>query len=160
MKNFVLSVLAFVVLFSSCVKKTGGRACSYDACATVAPIAEQNNVEAYLTSKSIVAAKHCSGLFYKIDVAGTGTNPTACSDVSVKYKGTLTNGNIFDQSTTSISFNIQQLITGWKNAIPLIKEGGKITLFLPPSLGYGAQATGSIPANSILIFEIELLKVL
>jgi FKBP-type peptidyl-prolyl cis-trans isomerase FkpA len=160
MKKLFFVALASVALFGSCVKKTGGRSCSYDACAFVAPVSEQNNVEAYLNSNAIVAIKHCSGVFYKIDVEGTGANPTACSNVSVKYKGTLTNGNVFDQQTNPISFNLQQLITAWKNGIPLVKAGGKIILYVPPSLGYGAQQVGSIPPNSILIFEIELINVL
>ena len=159
MKKLFFVAFASVALFSSCVKKTGGRTCSYDPCAIVAPVSEQNNVEAYLNSNSIVAIKHCSGVFYKIEVAGTGVNPTACSNVSVKYKGTLTNGNVFDQQTSPISFNLQQLITAWKNGIPLVKAGGKIILYIPPSLGYGSQQAGSIPPNSILIFEIELISV-
>ncbi len=114
MKNILFLVVTLAFTFVSCVKKTSGRACSYNECGIVAPVSEQNSVEAYLTANTIVAAKHCSGLYYKIDVAGTGVNPTACSNVSVKYKGTLTNGNVFDQQTSPISFNLQSLITAWK----------------------------------------------
>jgi FKBP-type peptidyl-prolyl cis-trans isomerase FkpA len=52
-----------------------------------------------------------------------------------------------------------QLIVGWQKGLPLISSGGKITLYIPPSLGYGSAAAGSIPANSILIFDIELISV-
>jgi FKBP-type peptidyl-prolyl cis-trans isomerase FkpA len=74
----------------------------------------------------------------------------------VKYTGRLTNGSVFD-SSTGATFALANLITGWQQGIPYIGKGGKITLYLPPSLGYGSQASGSIPANSILIFEIELI---
>jgi FKBP-type peptidyl-prolyl cis-trans isomerase FkpA len=104
-------------------------------------------------------------MYYSIDAAGSGNTPTICSYVSVKYKGMLTNGNIFDQSSSPVSFQLGGLIESWKKGIPLIKPGGKIKLYCPPSLAYGSQVIkdGSgnvvIPANSILIFEVELVSV-
>jgi FKBP-type peptidyl-prolyl cis-trans isomerase FkpA len=83
----------------------------------------------------------------------------------VKYKGQLTNGNVFDQTTTPVSFNLGSLIEAWKKGIPMIKPGGKIKLYCPPSLAYGSQVIRDnagntvIPANSILIFEVELTNV-
>jgi len=154
-KNFLLTIV-LGLLFYSC-KKSG---CDYDSCAYTAPSAEIQAVQTYLNNNSITGTtQHCSGLFYKIENSGTGNNPGACSNVTVKYKGMLTNGTVFDQATTPVSFNLGMLITGWRNGLPLIKEGGKIILYTPPSLGYGSQANGSIPANSILIFEVELIVV-
>jgi FKBP-type peptidyl-prolyl cis-trans isomerase len=80
--------------------------------------------------------------------------------VSVNYVGKLTNDTIFDQTTTSpASFFLGQTIPGWIKGVSLIRAGGRITLFLPPSLGYGNVAIGPIPANSILIFDVDLLTV-
>ena len=132
--------------------------CNYDACAFAAPASEITQLEAYLASASITATKHCSGMYYTIDAAGSGSTATICSTVSVKYKGQLTNGTVFDQSATPVSFQLGGLIEAWKKGIPLIKPGGKIKLYCPPSLAYGSQPVRDnagntvIPANSILVF--------
>jgi len=151
------------ILFFSCSKKNDE--CKDDACAISAPASEVSQLESYLSSAGITATKHCSGMYYIVDIAGSGNPATICSYVSVKYKGTLTNGNIFDQSTTPVSFQLAGLVEAWKKGIPLIKNGGKIKLYCPPSLAYGSQeirnSSGAvvIPPNSILIFEIELVAV-
>jgi len=140
--------------------------CNYDACAVAAPASEVTQLEAYLASATITATKHCSGMYYTVDVACSGSTATICSTVSVKYKGQLTNGTVFDQSTTPVSFQLNGLIEAWKKGIPLIKPGGKIKLYCPPSLAYGNQDVRNgagvviIPANSILVFEVELVGVL
>ena len=160
----VFVILYSVILLSSCSKKTDD-VCNYDACASAAPASEVTLLESYLSTAGITTAtKHCSGMYYTIDIAGAGSSATACSTVSVKYKGQLTNGNVFDQRTTS--FGLDQVIAAWTKGVPLIKTGGKIKLYCPPSLAYGSQVirdptTGNtvIPANSILIFEIVLNNV-
>ena len=154
----IFVVLSSVFLLSSCSKQNDDF-CNYDACAVSAPASEVTQLEAYLASAAITATKHCSGMYYTIDAAGSGATATICSTVSVKYKGQLTNGNVFDQATTPVSFQLGGLIEAWKKGIPLIKPGGKIKLYCPPSLAYGNQAVGTIPANSILIFEVELVGV-
>ena len=63
----------------------------------------------------------------------------------------------FDENLTGTTFALGGLILGWQKGIPLIQKGGSINLYIPPSLGYGANATGSIPANSILVFTIQLV---
>ena len=65
---------------------------------------------------------------------------------------------MFD-SGNGVSFGLNQLIVGWQEGIPLIAPGGSITLYLPPSLAYGAQAQQGIPANSILVFQIDLIRI-
>ncbi|MBV7388845.1 FKBP-type peptidyl-prolyl cis-trans isomerase [Pasteurellaceae bacterium TAE3-ERU1] len=103
-----------------------------------------------------------SGLLYKIEKAGSGDAVSAEDTVKVHYKGTLINGEEFDSSYKRgepVEFQLNKLVKGWVEGIPMIKKGGKIELVLPPELGYGAQATGSIPPNSTLVFEIELLDV-
>ncbi len=98
-------------------------------------------------------------------VVGTGAEAKEGSSITVKYTGTLADGTVFDstdkQGGTPATFTLAkgQLIDGWVQGIPGMKVGGKRHLVIPPSLGYGAQANGSIPANSTLIFDIELVAV-
>ncbi|EFX92780.1 FKBP-type peptidyl-prolyl cis-trans isomerase [Actinobacillus ureae] len=104
--------------------------------------------------------KTASGLLYKIEKAGTGESPKAEDTVKVHYKGTLTDGTVFDSSYDRgepIEFQLNQLIPGWIEAIPMLKKGGKMEIVLPPQLGYGDRQAGKIPASSTLKFEIELL---
>lgn len=120
-----------------------------------APASEVQNLKTYIQANNITAIEDARGFFYTVDATGSGTKPTACSNVSVDYVGKLTNGSIFD-SGNNVSFNLSNLVTGWQEGIPLIGMGGSITLYLPPSLAYGTAANGSIPANSNLIFKINL----
>ena len=160
-KILVISVLAFLLI--NC-KKTGNsitQECTYDSCAIKAPASEIQNVQNYLSTNSISAIQHCSGLFYSVEIPGSGTTPLACSNVTVKYVGKLTNGTVFDQTpgTNVASFYLSRVIRGWTNGVPLLKQGGRIHLYIPPSLGYGNQSNGTIPANSILIFDVDLVTV-
>lgn len=155
-----LSIVLLLTVFYACKKSDTG--CSYDACATKAGAIEVTNLENYLSGAGITGAtKTCSGLYYQVVNPGADKAPSVCSYVTVNYKGTLTNGTVFDSTATGnpASFSLITLIEGWKQGLPLIKKGGKIKLYLPPSLGYGGSAAGSIPANSILIFDIELLDI-
>lgn len=97
-------------------------------------------------------------------VVGTGAEAVVGSTVSVHYTGTLTNGQVFDSSIPrgeAFSFQLGggQVIQGWDIGIQGMKVGGKRTLVIPASLAYGDRAIGSIPANSTLVFEVELLDV-
>jgi len=119
-------------------------------------------LEQYITRANLTSTvtKDSRGFYYQILTPGTGATPTLSSKVTVFYKGTLTNGNIFDQTNANpVTFGLNQLILGWQYGIPLVKAGGRVMLYLPPSLGYGSQTTGSIPANSVLIFDITLQSV-
>lgn len=99
-------------------------------------------------------------------VVGTGATAAAGDSVTVNYVGSLTNGTVFDASanhgTQGFTFNLGagQVIKGWDEGIVGMKVGGKRTLVIPASLAYGSQAVGNIiPANSTLVFEVDLLKV-
>ncbi len=115
----------------------------------------------YLAENNIDATKHSSGLYYDITVEGTGDHPTANSTVTVRYKGYLTDNSVFDQTegNSTATFGLTSLIEGWKIGIPLLKKGGEGTFYIPSALGYGSQTAGSIPANSVLIFEIDLVNI-
>lgn len=147
--------------FSACLKQDSQTfTCSGSAPKVTVPGSELLEIESYLSKNNITdAVKSDKGFYYKIVVPGTGATPTVCSNVSIYYKGSLLNGNVFDQTTTSAAtFPLSQLIAGWQLGLPLIKAGGKIILYLPPSLGYGAAGSPPvIPANSSLIFEISLV---
>lgn len=104
-----------------------------------------------------------SGLQYKVVNSGKGKSPVASDQVSVHYRGTLTNGTEFDSSYKRgepATFGVGQVIKGWTEALQLMKEGDKWELYIPAELAYGEQAPPSIGPNQILKFEVELLKVL
>ena len=107
-----------------------------------------------------------SGLKYKIAKKGTGIKATDGDQVSVHYVGTLTDSakTKFDSSRDrgqpfSFSLGGGQVIKGWDEGIALLHVGDVATLTIPSSLGYGERATGKIPANATLIFEVELMDV-
>ena len=104
-----------------------------------------------------------SGIQYRIITEGTGANPAATDTVKVHYRGTLVNGEEFDSSYSRnepTQFALNGVIPGWTEGVQLIKEGGKIELVLPPELAYGDRALPTIPANSVLVFEVELLEII
>jgi FKBP-type peptidyl-prolyl cis-trans isomerase FklB len=103
-----------------------------------------------------------SGLQYEIITEGSGAKPTATQTVTCHYHGTLTNGTVFDSSVkrgAPASFPLNRVISGWTEALQLMPVGSKWRLFLPPQLAYGSMQVGAIPANSTLIFEVELLGI-
>lgn len=158
MKRILTAVFIGFILsgsLTSCLKE---QKCNYNPCDLIAPQSEIQAIQTYLTNNSITATQHCSGVFYNIIDPGTGKTPEACGTISVSYIGSLTNGSVFDQSTGA-TFSLGGLITGWKNGIPLLKSGGRIHLYIPPSLAYGNQQVGTIPPNSILVFDITLIAV-
>lgn len=105
-----------------------------------------------------------SGLQYKVISEGTGKQPTVTDRVKVHYVGHLTNGDVFDSSRDRgepAEFVLGQVIKGWTEGLQLMKEGSKYELYIPSELAYGPQPMGDkIKANSVLVFEVELLEVL
>lgn len=155
LKKIVLGLL-IVASFTGCLKNDSNFTCNYDPCSYKAPASEIQAVQDYLTANNITATQHCSGFFYVIDNAGTGKTPTVCNDVNATYVGKLTDGSIFDQRTAD--FSLSGVIRGWANGIPLVKTGGTIHLYIPPSLGYGDNPPlgSSIPQKAILVFDVTL----
>ena len=104
-----------------------------------------------------------SGLQYKVILEGHGKTPKATDTVRVNYRGTTIDGTEFDSSykrNEPIEFPLNGVIPGWTEGVQLMKEGGKIELFIPSNLAYGAQGAGGVIApDSTLIFDIELIKV-
>ena len=149
MKKILLLSLLFSLLFliNNCKKV------DYE-------VVDNDIIQQYIIDNNLSAQSSGSGLYYVIDVPGTGENPTVSSNVTVAYTGSLTDGSIFDQSNSNgITFPLSGVIQGWQEGIPLFKEGGSGILLIPSALGYGSQSVGTIPANSVLIFDVNLIDV-
>ncbi len=125
-----------------------------DEDAALAAYIKNNNIPAILDT--------ATGLYYQVVQEGPGAKPKKGNKVTVHYTGYLLNGEIFDSSRDGgqpFSFVIGQghVIEGWDEGIPFMHKGEKGILYIPSYRGYGAQRAGTIPPNSILIFEVELL---
>lgn len=119
----------------------------------------QNKV---LNEKYGNAKTTASGLRYIVEKEGTGAMPTAGSNVTVHYTGIFLDGSKFDSSVDRgepATFPLNRVIAGWTEGVQMMKEGGKIKLLCPPNLAYGEAGRPGIPANSWLVFDIELIKV-
>ncbi|MGI8892162.1 MAG: FKBP-type peptidyl-prolyl cis-trans isomerase [Bacteroidia bacterium] len=125
------------------------------------------NAEAEIDTSEVIdwsLQKTPSGLEYQIIMPGFGKQPKNGDIVTVHYVGTLQDGSIFDSSRERgepISFTLGkgQVIKGWDEGIALLKEGTQALLLIPPDLAYGEKQVGNIPANSYLVFDVELISV-
>lgn len=151
MKSILLGLVS--ILFVSCLSEG-------DAAKTVDYTVEnEKEIVDYIAAKKLTATRTDSGLYYVINEAGTGKQPTASSTVTVAYKGSFTNGSIFDESKAEgISFGLNQVIKGWTEGIPYFKEGGSGILLIPSHLGYGSNGSGPIPGGSVLVFDVKLIE--
>jgi FKBP-type peptidyl-prolyl cis-trans isomerase FkpA len=157
----LLSALVALTLLMSCNKNKEATTEEPVKEATVDNVAKNDKeINDYLAKNNLKAEKTESGLYYVINEPGTGTQPTATSNVTVAYKGSFLNGNTFDQSgPEGISFGLDQVIKGWTEGIPLFKTGGSGILLVPAHLGYGDNTMGPIPGGSALVFEVKLISV-
>lgn len=160
MKSYVWGLMGLACILNACMKEG-------DKCApnnSVAPSAEVQEVQAYINSNSITATKHSSGLFYSIASEGQGSSPNVCSTIKVAFSGKLTSGAQVE-GAPDVHTSLKFLVPGWQIGMPLIKTGGRIKLYVPPSLGYGSagkkDSIGNIivPPNSILIYDVTLKMV-
>ena len=153
----VVAAMAVIVLVIGAVLVMKGGSASSKASPS-----PSGNVKAATTS---YASASSDKVQITDEVVGTGAEAKEGDTISVKYTGTLTDGTVFDSTDKHggqpATFQLAkgQLIDGWVEGIPGMKVGGKRKLVIPPSLGYGDQAQSGIPANSTLIFEIELTGV-
>lgn len=150
MKKIFLLIFLSSLAFVSCKKKKTTSQTEEDA----------KKIKDYISSNNLNATESGSGLYYVISTQGTGPQPNGNSTVTVKYTGYLLDGSTFDQSPAAgASFALTNVIKGWQEGMQYFKKGGKGKLLIPSALGYGSQATGKIPANSVLVFDIELIDV-
>lgn len=143
-------LIIILLAFTTCGKKKAEKQAKTD----------EEIIQKYISDHKLNATATGTGLYYVVGTQGTGANPNINSEVTVAYTGFLVNGNIFDQSTAAgATFNLNSVISGWQEGIPYFKKGGKGTLLIPSALGYGSQEKSTIPANSVLIFDVQLLDV-
>ncbi|MBU6154250.1 MAG: FKBP-type peptidyl-prolyl cis-trans isomerase [Bdellovibrionales bacterium] len=149
-KKIFTVAIGLVIVASACTKKPAdvsqNQAANPETSALVTPPASESKVEMVDT------------------VVGKGTEAVAGKSVTVHYTGTLKDGTKFDSSldrNTPFTFGLGkgEVIKGWDQGVAGMKVGGKRKLTIPPELAYGANSVGAIPANSTLIFEVELLDV-
>ena len=116
-------------------------------------------IKDYLTANGLTANSTASGLHYIITNPGSGGHPNINSQVTVYYKGYYTDKKVFDQTTfgTPVTFPLSNVIKGWQEGIPLFQKGGYGFLFIPSGLAYGPNPQNGVPANAVMIFEIELV---
>lgn len=166
MKHSVLpTLLSLSFLLSSCIKDQ----CRYIDQTITANNTEIAYIQSFLAGSNITnALQHPSGVFYTIDTLGAGLSPNLCSTILVTYDAyRFGYGNAFDSYNEpgGIPFVLGTLITGVQKVLPLIKQGGQITMYIPPSLAYGNQPQrdqlGNIilPANSYIKFRMSLVFV-
>ena len=113
------------------------------------------------TAEGVVTT--ASGLQYKVLVEGTGASPVDGDKAKVHYTGTLLNGETFDSSIDRgqpLEFPVTAVIRGWTEMLKLMKEGEKVIAWIPSDLAYGEHGNRTIPGNSVLKFEMELLEVI
>ena len=116
---------------------------------------DQMLIDDYLENNSLTAQSTSSGLHYIIHTPGNSEHPDVSNTVILAYTGKLLNGSEFDASTY-FTYQLSGLIEGWQEGVPLIGKGGSITLIIPSHLAYGDQSYPGIPANSVLVFDIQL----
>ncbi len=162
----MLKKLVFLLCVSlagvSCLKSDSNNACPYRPGTVNIPQAEKDALNTYIDTNHIDATLDAGGFYYKIISPGTGSDSmTLCSQIQISYKAALANDSVFEQQT-NVVFVLGALIEGWRRGIPKIKRGGRITLYVPPTLGYGGNdirnSAGEIviPKNSITKFDISL----
>jgi FKBP-type peptidyl-prolyl cis-trans isomerase len=119
---------------------------------------DRDTILQFIADNNLNALEDESGLYYVIDVPGGSDKPLLSDSVTIDYRGFLTNGSVFDQTVDNQprTFLLNDLIEGWKIGIPKFGREGSGTLLVPSRLGYGDRQVGSIPRNSVLIFDITL----
>ncbi|TEW56498.1 FKBP-type peptidyl-prolyl cis-trans isomerase [Psychromonas sp. RZ22] len=155
MSKFILVVIVLVVAFFIFQRLNAGKNAPENIQLGEAFLASNATQEGVMSTDS--------GMQYVILKKGEGTvHPTAKSNVQVHYHGTLIDGTVFDSSVERdkpISFGLNQVIPGWTEGVQLMVEGDKFRFYIPSKLAYGNRGVGKIPGGSLLIFEVELLKI-
>lgn len=149
MKQIALMVL-FITLLMSCNKVSEKEQSKID----------RDLIEKYVADNNLTGEFTPNDLWYDVETQGAGEQAYSNAQVKVSYTGYLLDGTQFDKSPDAgITFSLNNVIDGWQQGIPKFKEGGNGKLIIPSKLGYGTSKTGSIPENSVLIFDVKLITV-
>ncbi|PRY54412.1 FKBP-type peptidyl-prolyl isomerase-like protein [Arcticibacter pallidicorallinus] len=158
MRKLVFVALLFAVIGSSCSKIE-----SYDMEKQMA--IDEKVIKDFIAEKNLANVKRTdNGVYYIIEEPGSGdVKYTRSTTIKAKYEGRLLNGKVFDSSKKGdkdeFTFALGDVIPGWQIGIQLIQKGGKIRLLIPSPFAYQNRGQGSIPANAVLDFDVELLDV-
>ncbi|MBV8252510.1 MAG: FKBP-type peptidyl-prolyl cis-trans isomerase [Chitinophaga sp.] len=162
MKKFLFLGIACLALLAACKKNDTPP--PYDPYPQF--VIDSTKIQAYLKANNITDAKmDASGVFYQISKQGTGTDSLKLTSYpTVGYAGYLMNGTTlgtkFDSSdSTNFSFQYQMrdLIPGWYAGMKYLRKGGQMRMYIPSVWGYGTRGMSTIPANSVLIFDVKLI---
>ncbi|WP_077922620.1 FKBP-type peptidyl-prolyl cis-trans isomerase [Spirosoma sp. 209] len=131
---------------------------------------DTKTIESYVVKNGLAgkAQKTAGGVYYVVTQPGAGPTPSAGDIVSVQYTGKLLDGKVFDSSSKNFNpqadgrpvqfpIGVGQVIPGWEEGVMRMHKGEKATLIIPSTLAYGSRANPKIPANSVLLFDIELV---
>lgn len=155
MKKIILLLTALIplLLIQGCLKNK-------NECLAKTVQSEEAAMQAYAATIGMAYIRHPAGLYYQITNQGSGTAVTSNSRVSVIYTGKLLDGTVFDQATTAtVPYPVSGFITGWQYGLPFLNKSGTIRLLIPSSLAYGCKVVGTIPANSVLYFDVQVVDV-
>jgi FKBP-type peptidyl-prolyl cis-trans isomerase len=167
-RNIILAgaaiLLLFVLYLAYRVWTTNRQTQLAQTAQETAAAASLTQVAATQAANPNVSANTSSGLKIEDEVVGSGQAAKTGDKVTVNYTGWLTNGTKFDSSLDrnqpfSFTLGAGEVIQGWDQGVVGMKVGGKRKLTIPPGLAYGANPNGSIPGNSTLIFEVELVSI-
>jgi FKBP-type peptidyl-prolyl cis-trans isomerase FkpA len=155
LKKTILFPVLFVIIsiFPDCSKEKN--------CTPVPPSSETAQILAYASLKGMNGTTHSSGVYYEIISQGSGATASANSQIFITYVGKMLNDDVFDEQTSvnTKGWQLSGLIEGWQIGIPLIQKGGRIKLIIPSALAYKCKPYGTLPANSILFFDITLVDI-
>jgi FKBP-type peptidyl-prolyl cis-trans isomerase FkpA len=151
MKKYLLLFSLLMVSLFSCRKTVTP---TFDAAAQAA--ADDAIIQTYIKANSITAVKDPSGLYYQIIKPGTGAHPNDASNITVGYTCTLTDGTAVETRSSSYFAPLGGLIQGWRIGLNLIGTGGNMILIIPSALAYGTTGQGSIPPNTVIVYNITL----
>ena len=157
--------MVLVGLFNNC--STDMKSCTQQVDAATLAAVDQAKlaldvlaIDAYLAANSITAIKD-GAMRYVITTASTGKTPCLESAITVTYSGRLmaAPGTTFDSSLNPVSFQLNGLILGWKLGFLKLSKGASATLYIPSGYAYGKNSQTGIPANSNLIFDVQLTDI-
>lgn len=153
LKTRVLAFLMAGFILVSCGKKD-----SFDAEAQART--DEQLIKEFIAKNNIPAVRDAaSGVYYQILSPGSGnldysTNP----ELYANYTGRLLDGTVFEKSSTPIRFRYSGVITGWQVGLSKIQPGGRIRLIIPSGYAYGSSGNGRIQPNTVLDFDVDLIK--
>lgn len=150
MKKLFLLFGLSILLFSACTKT------SYNP--TKQAAIDDTKIQAYIAANNITGlTKDPSGVYYKFLIKNDSVgHPTDSSTVQVTYSGKLLNGTVFDSESVTL-LALTDVVKGWQIAVPFMTNKERMLLIIPSGLGYGTTGSSSIPANSVLVFTIDLI---